>query len=456
MIRDNAAVKTLYESWPYPKRNPEEDRTRLLRPPMEALARINHYGWYGRRHIGADAPPLRMLTAGAGTGDPTIYLAEQLKDTQSEVVWVDQSSASLEIAKKRAEIRGLDNISWHLMPLEALVDRPDIVKDGFDYINCCGVLHHLENPEVGLAALTSALAEGGVMGVTVYARYGRTPVHHMKDLLSMILDTDEPTDSKMEIVRSILADGLTDLSKNMSDELRESLQTNDIELADFLLHPREVSYSVDEFYDLVESAGLELISFTGFFDGGGVNKSFYQPSSYIKDAKLLERLSALPTRRQHAICEILHGNIGLHCAYIGKTARALATPEVRDLIPWYFAQPDVELAEVFQRHEGLMIEISDTAGNAITLPAVPGLADLFSQFDNERTVSDLIAEAARIPIIEDQARKMNVPAPTLAKANIDSVFEAMNRFDWLLLARNPSLYSPSSDQRLSAIPLSTA
>ena len=43
-------------------------------------------------------PSLRALVAGGGTGDATIFLAEQLRHTDAQVVHLDMSSASIAIA----------------------------------------------------------------------------------------------------------------------------------------------------------------------------------------------------------------------------------------------------------------------------------------------------------------------------------------------------------------------
>lgn len=53
-----------------------------------------------------------MLIAGGGTGDSAIYMAEQLKDKNAEVVYLDFSKPSMEIVQKRAEKRDLTNIKW--------------------------------------------------------------------------------------------------------------------------------------------------------------------------------------------------------------------------------------------------------------------------------------------------------------------------------------------------------
>jgi len=52
----------------------------------------------------------------------------------------------------------------------------------FDFINCCGVLHHLAVPEQGLDALLSQLRPGGAMNLMVYGEIGRTAVYQIQEL----------------------------------------------------------------------------------------------------------------------------------------------------------------------------------------------------------------------------------------------------------------------------------
>ena len=46
-----------------------------------------------------------------------------------------------------------------------------------------GVLHHLENPKLGLNVLKNVLKDDGFMSIMVYGKYGRTGVYQMQDLM---------------------------------------------------------------------------------------------------------------------------------------------------------------------------------------------------------------------------------------------------------------------------------
>ncbi len=119
---------------------------------------------------------------GGGTGDATIMLAQQMTSLgrTGTVTWLDRSAAALTIARARADARRLTNIEWEQ---RSLLDLPGSGLGPFDYIDCCGVLHHLPDPAEGLRALLSVLAPGGGMGLMTYAPYGRTGVYMMQDVL---------------------------------------------------------------------------------------------------------------------------------------------------------------------------------------------------------------------------------------------------------------------------------
>ena len=85
----------------------------------------------------------------------------------------DRSAAARRIAEARAAARTLGNIRF----VEgSLLDLPGSGLGSFDYIDCCGVLHHLPDPLAGLRALAGALAPGGGIGlICVSGAFAPTP-----------------------------------------------------------------------------------------------------------------------------------------------------------------------------------------------------------------------------------------------------------------------------------------
>merc|ERR1712008_551209 len=67
--------------------------------------------------------------------------------------------ASLAFACERQRRFGLTNLRFEHADLRTWVPA----NASFDYVECSGVLHHLENPEGAWARLTSLLKPGGTM-----------------------------------------------------------------------------------------------------------------------------------------------------------------------------------------------------------------------------------------------------------------------------------------------------
>ena len=83
--KDLKQVQDHYLDYPYPQRNPEDDKTRLMKIYGDYLGELNHWLFEGKEDFKKD---FRVLIAGGGTGDSTIYLAEQLKDTDAEIIYL--------------------------------------------------------------------------------------------------------------------------------------------------------------------------------------------------------------------------------------------------------------------------------------------------------------------------------------------------------------------------------
>jgi len=157
-------VKDQYEAYPYPARPPGVDGERDVFGPLEELEVLNHFAFGGSRDW---TQPFRVLVAGGGTGDASTGIGKQMQERgiPGEVVYVDLSSASRAVAEQRAKDLNLKNIQFFT---GSLLDVASMGLGEFDYINCSGVLHHLEDPEAGAKALASVLAPNGVLGVMVY------------------------------------------------------------------------------------------------------------------------------------------------------------------------------------------------------------------------------------------------------------------------------------------------
>ncbi len=193
-----SSVKQQYEALPYPPRNPEDEKVRLLRTVGDTLSELNHCCFRGQRNFNQD---FRCLVAGGGTGDSVIHLAEQLRETSAEIVYLDMSAASRSIAEQRAAVRGLNNITWLT---ESLLSIPELDIGQFDYINCSGVLHHLSDPQEGARALASVLKDDGAIYLMLYAEYGRHSIYLLQTLFREMIPQHVSIPEKVILARRII------------------------------------------------------------------------------------------------------------------------------------------------------------------------------------------------------------------------------------------------------------
>ena len=276
------------------------------------------FGASAARAVHVESRPCRPLVhgpsgggvEGGGTGDGAIMLAQQLSDAGSSgsVVYLDLSEASRRIAERRAEVRNLSNIRFHS---GSLFDTATLGP--FDYIDCCGVLHHLEAPEEGLSTLAGALSPHGGMGLMVYGKYGRNGVYPLQKMLRALgsgLSLHEQVEIAKKLVESLPANNWFKRNPMLVDH-----RNSDAGLVDLLLHSQDRAYLVEEVGALVNSAGLSIVSF--------VPPVQYEPSHLLQDPELLERLNGLNPMARAAFAEQLSGNLKQHAFYVVPAAQRL-------------------------------------------------------------------------------------------------------------------------------------
>jgi 2-polyprenyl-3-methyl-5-hydroxy-6-metoxy-1,4-benzoquinol methylase len=346
-------VKSQYEALPYPPCDPEDERKRLVLTWLEDLPMINHYCFAGKQSFGNG---FRALVAGGGTGDATIFLAEQLRAmgaANAEIVHLDLSGASTALAKERARIRGLTNITWVNYSLLSL---PALGLGKFDYINCSGVLHHLADPDLGLRALRSALKDDGAIGLMVYATTGRTGIYQMQALMRLVnRDQDARNlsdERKIANTRDLLGSLPASNWFKRSESLHHDHKLGDAGIYDLLLHSQDRSYSVGELFDwLGGEHGLHLA-----FSDVQRGRSPYLPHMVLgsKPPAMAAGLRQLPLRRQYEMAELMIGNIITHSLYLTQNAGCTAPYGDAAYIPFFYHEPltGEVAAQVFGSNRG--------------------------------------------------------------------------------------------------------
>jgi SAM-dependent methyltransferase len=372
----DAQLAAQYEAYPYPKRDPREEAKRLIVGSPGHLREVDHWVFGARRPA---SRPLNALIAGGGTGDATIMLAQQMARAgrPGSVAWLYRSTAAEGIARARAETRGLDNIVWER---RSLLDLPGSGLGPFDYIDCCGVLHHLPEPAAGLDALLSVLAPGGGLGLMVYAPHGRTGVYMAQDALRLLAGPDEAPPARLDVARRVLRHLPESAWLRRNAYFGDHIDGGEAGLYDLLLNPRDVSFTVPTLHALLAGAGLRVTCW--------VEPMRYDPATWLPDPKLRARAASLDPVSRAALAEALVGNISTHVVYCRRADETVepADPTRPDAVPVAREMPGEELAKHI-RPDGTLPFLFDGLRAPVPLP--PLAAAILRLVDGKRSVAEI-------------------------------------------------------------------
>src|SRR5436190_2976397 len=163
----SAAVAAFYERRPYPP----------------AIDDLEGQAWDESRRraeaalIWPDQPyrdDRRVLLAGCGTTQAARFA---LRWPNAAVTGIDVSASSIAFAEGLKRTHGLANLTLRKLPIERTAD----LGQTFDYVVCTGVLHHLPDPDAGLAALAEVMDEHAALQLMLYAPYGRAGIYMIQD-----------------------------------------------------------------------------------------------------------------------------------------------------------------------------------------------------------------------------------------------------------------------------------
>lgn len=392
-----AEVRGHYEELPYPYRDPAREGAQFhASDGFNALA-YSHHGWQGRKDFRQGA---RILIAGDGTGDASVNWAETLNGCDAEIVAIDLSATSIRLAKERLAIRQLNNVTHHHL---SILDLPTANLGQFDVIECSGVLHHLTDPNAGLAALKSVLKDDGLLAIMVYAQYGRMSVYMVQDLFRRLMRPGMSRAEKLSLARGFLDNVPQTHWLTVKNEtfLADMQWPDGSGIYDLLLHTTDRAYTVPQLYEWVEGQGLHLQTLFSEF----TNDSAYLPSHYTSDPLILEAVRDKSMAEQYAIGELMHGSITKHNLYVTKQSRTEAQ-FADDMVIDYGL-----MHSMFVDQNGVIpqqlnqMAIGERASFTVRPFAVappliltkrPSTAWLVTAIDGKRTIGEIVSEVARV------------------------------------------------------------
>ena len=292
-----ATIRAFYERHPYPGYVEGLDSYRATAAEAPGKRAEHHLLWPARAFRENHA----VLVAGCGTMQA---VKRAMRWPQARITGIDISGASLDQARAiKAQYR-LDNLELRQLPVEHAGE----LGMEFDEIVCTGVLHHLPDPDAGLAALRGVLARDGAMQLMLYAPYGRAGVYMLQDYCRRLGIGSTPGD-----IRDLAA--MLRLLPN-DHPLWPLLQASpdfryDAGLADALLHPRDRAYSVPQMLAFIDANGLRF----GRRLGQGPDLPRCGAPATSPHAA---RLAALDPAGQYAAMELFRGDMVRHSAIVHR------------------------------------------------------------------------------------------------------------------------------------------
>ncbi len=353
-----------YDAYPYPERDPADEAKRLVTGSPSNPVEIDHVLYKGNRDW---SEPFRAIVAGGGTGDALIQLATMLTIAKKpyDITYLDLSPGARKIAEARAAARGLQNIRFET---DSLLNAPDYGP--VDYIDCCGVLHHLPDPGAGLRALHAALKPDGGLGWMVYAPYGRGGVYPLQEAFGALFDGLSPQDKlkKAKALMPKLPDGHPfKLNPHVVDH-----KISDAGFYDLLLHSQDRAYRIDEWGSLLDDTGFDLVALG--------------PDALYDLGRITEVPAGMDRLTQMATAERLHGAIRKHLGYARPKGAAARKGAGMDAVPHMTVDPR-KIAQAVAQGKPLPITSQNVK---LTVPKLPKqAAKLIAGIDRKRTLADI-------------------------------------------------------------------
>ncbi len=191
---------------------------------------------------------LKCLVAGCGTGKHPIWLAASTRNMT--ITAMDLSKPSLGYAKRQATELGVED---KIQFIQGDILDLDLMEKTFDVIECSGVLHHMEDPELGLSKLMPRLKTHGLLRIGLYSRIARDAIG-----VNKIRESEQA--STLEEIRAqrsrILAAGTSPILKS-----RDFFTMS--ECRDLINHVQEHQFDLLQIKELLDRYNLEFLGFTG-------------------------------------------------------------------------------------------------------------------------------------------------------------------------------------------------
>ena len=295
-------VKQMYTEYTYPNYDEYMDKYAPIPhqySPNLFLEQLNYYNYNGTKNFNNYS----ILVAGVGLGSDLINMEYILKKYDNiKIVGIDLSPSSLKICKSRIDKY---NFKHKVELIEmSLLDLDPTIHGTFDLIICIGVLHHLENPKLGLESLKNVLKDDGCINIMVYGKYGRTGIYQMQDLIKKINYNVDDFPTKISNFKNIYGQLPVNNWFKLGEHLINDHKVSDEGIVDLILHHQDRSYSIPELYEFINDVDLNIVEFS--------------PENRYKYKYEIPNVTYLNNIEKYSINELFFGDIKKHTLTVSK------------------------------------------------------------------------------------------------------------------------------------------
>lgn len=300
-------VRDFYDRYPYPLPiDSLEEYGRRWQNEQKRRADY-HLFWPGRSY----REDFSILVAGCGTSQAAKHA---LRWPRAQVTGIDLSERSVRCTEKLKRKHNLTNLEVRQLPIARLNE----LEKTFDQIICTGVLHHLEDPDAGLAALRDALEPDGAMHLMVYAPYGRLGIYMLREFCRRIgiRATNEDIGQLIVALRALPPRHPLENVMREAPEFQQAAA-----LADALLHPQDRAYSVPQFLEFIKTGRLTF--------GRWVKQAQYSPQcGVVARIPQSPQIALLPLAEQYSAVEFFRGTMVRHSAVVRRDDGSGCSPAI--------------------------------------------------------------------------------------------------------------------------------
>ncbi|WNO07944.1 methyltransferase domain-containing protein [Teredinibacter sp. KSP-S5-2] len=241
-------VQQHYEEHPYPRWN------QIFVIPLENIgSAILRYIPDIRDQLPAplfnESTPI--LVAGAGTGRHPIIVSKRFP--KAKITAIDLSRRSLAYATLKAKQLNINNVNFYHGDILEFDKR----EQKYHYIECNGVLHHLDNPMLGLERLLQCLHPGGVIKIALYSATARKAITSERDKISK-LNIRPNSDSIRSYRQAII---------NAPEKHQDLLVFSDFyslsECRDLLFHQHEICFTWELIREYCHTLDINFLGLVG-------------------------------------------------------------------------------------------------------------------------------------------------------------------------------------------------